>query len=130
MSEVNYPEGCEGLGSPECSKYVPTKHELRVLGAYWLNVRYFIELLSVSGEPVDGRDGATHHLALERLDLMADDLGPDLIRDTRDRVEPYYRKILGERGWEICMTGSPEEKERFYAEFRRESAAGTEPAGH
>ena len=39
---VSYFDAWEGLDSPACPNYVPTKHELMVLSEYWLHARWFV----------------------------------------------------------------------------------------
>ena len=69
---AGYMEGAKGIGSPECPGYVPTRHELMLIAAYWLTERRFVEMLCCRSEPVDHAYAAVHRLARERLDRLAD----------------------------------------------------------
>lgn len=117
---VSYSDAWTGVDSPACPNYVPTKYELMVLGDYWLRSRWFVEMLTFCGEPIDRRDGAGHRLANERLDLIGEELDAETIASIRAEVEATYRSQLGERGWWIGMHGTPEQKERYQKEIQYE----------
>ena len=56
---VRYPDCWGGLESPDCPNYVPIKHELIVLGQYWLNERWLNEMNVFYGEPSTGASGGS-----------------------------------------------------------------------
>jgi hypothetical protein len=130
MNESGFPDGLGGLNSPDCPNYVPSTHELTILGHYWLSERWFYDMRASCGEPVDRHDRAVYELAVERLDQIGGELAPEVIKNIRTQVEDDFHTRLGERAWRIFTSGSAEEQERYRAELRRdvENAGPPKPA--
>jgi hypothetical protein len=105
-----------GEGSTPCPDYVPTRYEVLELARHWYFELLDLETYFCYYATVGSDDWRIMAYAKRRLDRMAAALGMDAVEAVYKEVEAEFRKRMGDRDWDVCKQGSPEERTRLQDE--------------
>ena len=98
-------------GNSPCPGFVPLRHELLALAAYWANALLFIETTFFYEQQIGSNDTRIIRCAHCRLDEIADALGPQAVDEAISVVAERYRTQMGEKDWAI-FAGLPDDDDR------------------
>ena len=114
-----YVDEVSGRGAEEIHGFVPTRHELLQLVKYWEDV-YLDYAMMWFFYATAGSDWLRKQsFARHRIGRIADILGDDEVNKAIDEVCSKMREQIGDRYWEIFISGDKAQREAVWEEEQK-----------